>query len=63
MAGLARAHVLVAGIRDVLPASGVPDGGLEDALVLRGRVVLEEDVFDAPETSCCERGHFGTSGC
>ena len=32
-------------------SSGIPDGGLEDSLVLRGRVVLQEYMFDSPKTS------------
>jgi len=59
MVGSTGAHILVLWIRDVLSSSGVSDGGLEDALVLRGRVMLEEYVFDAPEAPCGERGDFG----
>lgn len=51
--GVGAAHLAVRGVVD-LPA-GVPDGGLEDALVLGGRVVLQENVLDAPEAACCER--------
>ena len=33
-------------------------GGLDDTLVLFGRVVLQEYVFDSPETPSCERSDF-----
>lgn len=45
-------------LRVGLPAR-VADGGGEDALVLRGRVVLEEDVLCAPEAAGRERRDLG----
>jgi hypothetical protein len=59
MVGFAGADFIVLWIRDVLSSSGVSDRGLQDALVLRRWVMLEEDVFDAPEASCSECGDFG----
>ena len=38
--------------------SGIPDGGLEDPLVLGRRVVLEEYVFDSPEAPSCKGSDF-----
>ena len=57
----ARAHRLVVGVLRALLAPGVADCRLEDALVLLGREVLEEDVFDAPEASRGKRRDFGRS--
>lgn len=51
---------LVIGVRRRRFAAGVPDGRLEDALVLRRRVVLQEDVFGAPEAPRGEGSDFGT---
>jgi len=45
-------------VRIIDVASGVPYGGLEDALVLGRRIVLQEYVFDSPEASPCKRGDF-----
>jgi len=39
--------------------SSIPDGGLEDSLVLGRRIVLQEYVFDSPETSPRKGGDFG----
>lgn len=39
-------------------SSSIPDGGLEDPLVLGGRIVLQEYMFDSPETTACKRGDF-----
>ena len=55
----ARAHRLVVRVRRVLLPAGVSDGGLEDALVLLGREVLQEDVLDAPEAPSREGRHLG----
>ena len=41
--------------RIILPASEA-NRGLEDALVLRNGIMLQEDVFDAPEASTREGG-------
>ena len=50
------AHLSIVRIIDV--SSGVPDGGLEDPLVLGRRIVLQEYVLDSPEASPCKRGDF-----
>ena len=41
-------------------SSGVPDGGLEDPLVLRRRVVLQEYMLHSPEATARKRGDFGS---
>ena len=56
MVGGAGANLLV--VRIIGVSSGVPDGGLEDPLVLRRRVVLQEYMLDSPETSSCKRSNF-----
>ena len=45
-------------VRIIDVPSGVPDGGLEDPLVLGRRIVLQKYVFDSPEASPCKRGDF-----
>jgi hypothetical protein len=62
VARLARTHLAVARVLDVLPATGVSHRGFEDALVLRRRVVLEEDMLRAPEAPVGEGGDFGCRG-
>jgi hypothetical protein len=59
MARAARAHVAVVRRPRALVPARVADGGFENALALRGRVVLEEDVLDAPEASSRERRDLG----
>lgn len=49
-------NVFVARILGV--SSGISDCSLEDALVLRRRVVLQEYMFHPPETSPCKRSNF-----
>ena len=58
----ARAHLLVRRLRGVLPSARVADGRLDDALVLGRRIVLEEDVLDAPEAAAGEGGELGLGG-
>jgi hypothetical protein len=41
----------------------VAHGGLQNALVLFGRVVFEEDVLDAPEAAGGERGDLRCRSC
>lgn len=57
----ARAHGPVVRVRRVLLPARVSNRGLEDALVLLGWEVLEEDVFDAPEASRREGCDFRCS--
>ena len=38
--------------------SRIPNGGLEDPLVLGRRIVLEEYVFDSPEAPSCKGSDF-----
>ena len=45
-------------VRIIDVPSGVPDGGLEDPLVLGRRIVLQEYMFDSPEASPCKCGDF-----
>jgi len=42
-------------------SSGIPDGGLEDPLVLGRRVVLQEYMFNSPETAPCKSRDFGSN--
>jgi hypothetical protein len=44
----ARANILVA--RIVGFPSSIPNGGLDNPVVLRRRIMLQEDMFDPPET-------------
>lgn len=51
------AHLLIRRVLDERVAASIAHGGGEDALVLLRRVVLHEDVLDAPEASrgeCCD---------
>ena len=60
----ASTHSPVVGVLRVLLAPGVPDCRLENTLVLLGREVLEEDVFDAPEAPRGKRRNFcGPAAC
>jgi len=52
-------NVLVAWIIGV--SSGIPDGGLEDPLILGRRVVLQEYMLDSPEATTSKRGDFGSN--
>jgi hypothetical protein len=52
----ARANLSVGRIIGV--SSDIPDGGLEDPLVLGRGVMLQEYVFDSPEASSCKRSDF-----
>jgi len=45
-------------VRIVGVPSGISNGGLEDPLVLRRRIVLLEDVFDSPEATPCKGSDF-----
>lgn len=63
MVGCARADRPVGRAGGAGASACVSDGGPEDALVLGGRVVLEEDVLDAPEAACSEGGGVGGWGC
>lgn len=44
-------------------ASGVAYRRLQDAFVLRGRVMFQEDVLDTPEASCSEGRDFEVLRC
>ena len=55
MVGRAGAHCAVVGVLRIGFSASVANGGLEDALALRGREVLQEDVFCAPEAARGER--------
>ena len=59
MIGAPRAHRTVIRVRHTLLPTRIPHGGLQDALVLRNRIVLQENVFDAPEASCSKGGDLG----
>ena len=41
-------------------STGIPDGGLENPLVLGRRVVLQEYMLDSPEATARKRGDFGS---
>ena len=45
-------------VRIVGVPSDIPDGGLEDSLVLGRRIVLQKYVLDSPEASSCKGSEF-----
>ena len=52
----ASTHFTVSWVDRRILAPGVSNRGLQDPLVLRGRVVLQKDVLHAPETTRCKGG-------
>ncbi len=59
----ARTNSSVVRIRRTFLASSVSDTRFQNALILRGREVLEEDVLGSPETSRGKGRDLGLPGC
>ena len=62
MVRITRTHQPVTRVLHEGVTTGVPDRRLQYALVLRGWVVLQKDMLDAPEAARGKRGDFGGSG-
>lgn len=63
MIGCPSAHFSVCRVLSFLQPASVSDARLEDALVLRRRILFQEYVFDTPKTPRSECGNLVLSTC